>query len=183
MLYILGKLIKNPVKWYCKKIAYHMCYISHVTNITCTIFQVVNQFKIDTMCYIFLESWFKIQFNGHAKDVTCHMCYMSNVTNVTCHKYQVVNKFTIDTMCYIFLEKLCNIHFNVMLKCHTSHVLHDPYHKSIKVIKSLKFNKNKCHMAVGLHWVNVLVPQLMVGVRPSYWEGKNIWPQHHNTVR
>ena len=86
-----------------------------------------------------------------------HISHVLHVTNVTCHKYQVVNKFTINTMCYIFLEKLCNIHFNVMLKCHTSHVLHDPYHKSIKVIKSLKFNKNKCHMAVGLHQVNVLV--------------------------
>ena len=65
-------------------------------------YQVEKNVTIDPMCYIFLESWWKIQFNGHAKNFTYHMCYMSHVTHLTCHKYQVEKNVTIDSMCFPF---------------------------------------------------------------------------------
>ena len=72
--------------------------------------------NLDPKCYIFLESWYKIQFNGHDKNATCHKCYMSHVTNVTCHKYKVAKNFTKDPLCYIFLECCYKIQFNGHVK-------------------------------------------------------------------
>ena len=108
------------------KTSRHMYYMSHVTHVTCHKYQVEDNVTLDPMCYIFLESWWEMQFNGHAKNVTCHICYMSHVTNVTWHKYKVVIKFPIDPMCYIFLESWWKIQFNGHAKnvtCHMSQML------------------------------------------------------------
>ena len=90
----------------------HMCYMSHVTDVTCHKYKVPDNVTKYPMCYIFLESSWKIQFNVHDKNVTCHMCYMPHVTDVTCHKYKVPDNVTKYPMCYIFLESSCKIQFN-----------------------------------------------------------------------
>ena len=94
------------------------------------------------MCYIFLESSCKIQFNGHAKNVTCHMCYMSHFTNVTCHKYRVTKNLTKYPMCYIFLESFCKILLNGHAK--TPHV-----------------TCVMCHMAQMLHVTKIKLPRML----------------------
>ena len=69
------------------------CHMLHVTHVTCHKSQVTNNFTNDPVCHIFLESLYKIQFNGHDKNVACHMCYMSHVTHVTCHKISSYKQF------------------------------------------------------------------------------------------
>ena len=73
-----------------------MCYMSKVTNIklqrfspktmslvihvTCHNYEIIDNLPKNHMFYIFLESFSKIQFNGHAENVACHMCYMAHIT-------------------------------------------------------------------------------------------------------
>ena len=71
---------------YDKNIACDICYMSHVTHVTCHKSKVANNFTKDPVCYIFMENSFKIQYNGHDKSivynvlhVTCHTCYMSQI--------------------------------------------------------------------------------------------------------
>ena len=101
------------------------------------------------MCHIFLESYYKIQFNGHDKNVACHMCYMSHVTHVTCHKYQLT-KILLKTQCVIYFWKAhAKYSSMVMIKilhvtcvtCNMSHMLH------VTNIKLNKFTKDPmCHI-------------------------------------
>ena len=106
------------------------CYMLHVTHVTCHKYQVAKNFTKHPMCYIFLESLCKMQFNGYDKNVTCHMYYMPHVTDVTCHKYKFPDNVTKYPMCYIFLESPCKIKFNGNeKKRHMSHVLHVTCHR------------------------------------------------------
>ena len=108
------------------------CHMLHVTHVTCHKSQVTNNFTNDPVCHIFLESLYKIQFNGHDKNVACDMCYMSHVTHVTCHKYQLT-KILLKTQCVIYFWKAhAKYSSMVMIKmlhvtyftCHMSHMLH-----------------------------------------------------------
>ena len=97
-----------------------ICHTLHVTNIN------LQTILPKTHCEIFLETSYKIQFNGHDTNVACHMFYMSHVTHVTCHKYQVKNNFTKDPLCQIFLESSCKIKFNghdKNFECHMLYVM------------------------------------------------------------
>ena len=57
-----------------------MCYMSHVTYVISHKYKIANNFTKYTMCYMFLESYCKIKFNGHAK-----MPHMLHVTNIKLH--------------------------------------------------------------------------------------------------
>ena len=109
------KLMQNPVQMSCKK--------NHVTCVTCHKYYVANNFTKDPMCYIFLESSCKIQFNGHAKKshvtcVTCHMSQMLHVTNIK------LPRILPKTPCVIYFWKaLAKSSSMVMQKHCMSHVL------------------------------------------------------------
>ena len=143
MLYIFGKLILNAVQWPCKNVTCQMYYISHVTNVTCHKYQVSKNFTKYPMCFIFLKSWCKIQFSGHAK--------MSDVTCVTCHISQVLLAINVkDPMCYIYLESWCKHLFNGHDKKH--HVTCDT-----------------CHVQQMLHDTNIKLPRMQ---NPVQWPCK-----------
>ena len=87
--------------------------------ITCHMSQMLD--VKNTIYYIFLESLYKIQFNGHFECVTCHMSQILLVKISSC-------KYLIQwPICYIFLEKGYKIQFNghaLNIPCHITQMLH-----------------------------------------------------------
>ncbi len=102
----------------------HMCYMSHIRNVTCHKYKVVNNFTKDPMCYIFLECSCKLQFNGHAKNVIYNMSQMLHVTNIRLPRIKK------KTMCLYFWKANSKCSSMVMLKkshvtyvtCHTCYM-------------------------------------------------------------
>ena len=109
-----------------------MSHMLHVTShVTCHKFQVAKKYTKDPVCYTFLESSCKIQFNGHDKYVTCHICYMLLVTNIK------LKRMLPNTSCVIYFWKAhAKSSLMVMIKmshvtcvtCHMAHVLHVTCH-------------------------------------------------------
>ena len=58
---------------YDKNVACDMCYMLHVTDVTCHKYKVPDNLTKYPMNY-FLESSCKIQFNSYDKNITCHIC-------------------------------------------------------------------------------------------------------------
>ena len=137
----INRILPNcPCVIYCWKShakfsAMVMIKTSHVTYVTCRKYQFAKKLTKDPVCYIFLESLCKIQFNDHDKNITCHICYMSHVTHVTCHKYKVEKNFTKYSMCYKFLECSCKIQWlKFMMKM---------LHMTCEIARQLKIRNNK----------------------------------------
>ena len=102
-------------------VTYVTCHMSQMLHVTCHKSQDTNNYTKDPVCYIFLESSCKIQFNGHDKNVAC---YMSHVTCHTCYMSQIsTNKqfYQRPNVSYIF-EKLMQKKYSSMVMIKTLHV-------------------------------------------------------------
>ena len=121
-----------------------MSHILHVTCHKCYMSQISSckQFSNDPVCCIFLESLWKIQFNGHDKNVSCHMCNMSHVT------YVIFKNINLQT---ILPKVQCVIYF---WKAHAKYSL-------MVVTKTLHVTYVTCHITHMLHVTNIKLQTIL----------------------
>merc|ERR1712082_528363 len=97
-----------------------MSHVLHVTCHKCYMLQILScqEFTKDPMCYIFLESSCKIQFNGDTKNITCVTCHMSQILHVTNIK---LPRILAKTTCVIYFWKALAKSSSMVIQ-KTSHV-------------------------------------------------------------
>ena len=104
------------------------CYMSHVKHVTCHKYQVSKKFTKDPVCYIFLESSCKNQFNCRDKYVTCHMSHMLHVTNIK------LQRILPNSPCVIYFWKV-HTKFSSMVMIKISHDTYVTYMLHVTNIK------------------------------------------------